>query len=133
MVDEEDSAKYLKEILKWIKVTSIPKVKDLLTGILPEDKHKIAYHYSEELSSTQTAVLIGVSSQTVRNWGETWVKAGIAEVEGVRGGERAVRTFSLEDFGIGVPLPENVTPKGEQPSFEEGEPEESQVEEETHE
>ena len=37
----------LEEMLKWMKVTSIPQVKKLLLDILPSDREKIAYHFSD--------------------------------------------------------------------------------------
>jgi hypothetical protein len=94
----------LTEMLKWIKVTSIPHVKKLLMELLPTDQEKIAYHYSDGRTSREVSQLAGVSHMTITRWWKNWIRAGIAEAINVKGsGERAKRIFSLEDFGIEVP------------------------------
>ena len=113
--------------MKWIKVTSIPSVKKLLEDMLPSDEEKIAYHYSDGRGSQEVSKFAGVSFGTITRWWKTWMRAGIAEPVGARGGERARRIFSLEDFGIEVPEPEEIeiekkeVPKEEAPT--EGTPE----------
>jgi hypothetical protein len=104
----------LEEMLRWAKVTSIPQVKKLLLDILPSDEEKIAYHYSDGRDSKAVAKLAGVSYVTVTKWWKIWARAGIAEMMSVKGGERARRIFSLEDFGIGVPSPKKTKPKKEE-------------------
>jgi hypothetical protein len=108
--DKQDrTIEILEEMLKWIKVASIPQVKKLLLDILPSDKEKIAYHFSDgEHGSQEVEKLADVSYVTVTKWWKIWARAGIAVMVGVRGGERAKRTFSLEDFGIEVPLPKEI-------------------------
>lgn len=93
----------LEEMLKWTKVTSIPQVKELLLDILPSDEEKIAYYYSDGRGSQEVAKLAGVTHTTVTNWWKIWARGGIAEIMSVKGGVRAKRLFSLEDFGIEVP------------------------------
>ena len=93
----------LIEMLKWIKVTSIPHVKKLLIELLPSDEEKIAYHYSDGRTSQEISQLAGVSYVTITKWWKSWIRAGIAEPISVKGGERAKRVFSLDDFDIEVP------------------------------
>lgn len=93
----------LTEILKWIKVTSIPQVRKLLLDILRSNEEKIAYHFSDGRSSQEVAKFAGVGYVTITRWWKSWVRAGIAESVSVKGGERARRMFSLEDFNIEVP------------------------------
>lgn len=100
----------LEEMLKWMKVTSIPEVKKLLLDILPSDKEKIAYHYSDGRDSRAIAKLAGAHFATVATWWKRWTRAGIAESIGAKRGERARRVFALEDFGIDVPTPKEVEP-----------------------
>ena len=107
--------KVLEEILKWIKVTSIPNVKKLLLEMLPSDEEKIVYHYSDGRGSQKVARLAGVCFVTVTKWWKAWSRAGIAELLSVKGGERAKRIFSLEDFGIGVPPPRKSTSQKQVP------------------
>jgi len=104
----------LEEMLKWIKVTSIPQVRELLSDLLPTDKEKIAYHLSDgEHGSQEVAKLAGVSYVTVTKWWKIWARAGIAKMLSVKGGERAKRAFSLEDSGIEVPESREAKPEKE--------------------
>ena len=98
----------LEEILRWIKVTSIPRVKQLLLDTLPSDKEKVAYYYSDGQDSRAVSTASGVPFTTVTRWWKRWIRAGIAEAVGAKRGDRAKRIFSLEDFGIEVPLTEGV-------------------------
>lgn len=93
----------LSEMLKWIKVTSIPHVKTLLQEILRSDKEKIAYHCSDGRNIREVAKSANVGVSTLDNWWKTWPKYGIVELVSVKRGKRVKRIFSLEDFGIQVP------------------------------
>ena len=93
----------LQETLKWIKVTSIPHVKELLLDLLAGERKRIAYQASDGRDLRSVAGLVGVGPSTVARWWKVWMRAGIANPRSVRGGIRAVRTFSLSDFGIQVP------------------------------
>lgn len=126
----------LSEMLKWIKVTSIPQVKKLLSEILPSDKEKIAFHYSDGRDSREVAKFAGISHVAVTRWWKTWMRDGIAEPVSAKRGERARRIFSLEDFGIEVPNLKEVKPlegKAEVPTAEAplNEPSEAKVTEES--
>lgn len=107
--DDQGIIEILREILKWIKVTSIPHVKKLLLELLPSDEEKLAYQYSDGRTSREVSRLVGVSHITITRWWKTWIRAGIAETIDVKGGERARRVFSLEDFCIEVPSPRGIS------------------------
>lgn len=105
--DKQDKVvEVLEEILKWIKVTSIPQVKQLLLETLPSNKEKVAYYYSDGQDSRAVSRASGVPFTTVARWWKKWIRTGIAEPVGAKRGDRAKRLFSLEDFGIDVPIPE---------------------------
>lgn len=106
----------LEEILKWIKVTSIPQVKQLLLDTLPTDKEKIAYFYSDGQDSRAVSRASGVPFRTVVRWWKKWIQTGIAEPIGAKRGDRAKRVFSLEDFGIDVPILQAPSEESDQPS-----------------
>lgn len=99
---DEDIVKVLQEILKWIRFEGLQRVKSLLAGLLEKDIDKIIYQSSDGRPSVEIAKLAGVSHQTVVNYWKKWVKLGIVEPIGVRGGTRYKRIFSLEDLGIDV-------------------------------
>ena len=93
----------LKELVKWTKVTTIPKVKTLLLETLSSPEEKVAYECSDGRAATKIAEGVGVARTTILNWWNKWVKLGIAESISARGGSRAKRVFSLEDFDINIP------------------------------
>jgi len=108
-VNKEDRMiELLEELVKWARVTSFPKVKELLIGILVSPEEKVAYQSSDgEKTSRDVAEIANVSHPTISIWWKAWIKAGIAESVSVQRGERAKRIFSLDDFGIEVPIIEN--------------------------
>ena len=105
MSEEDTMIKLLKELVKWTKVTSIPKVRELLLSILDSPEKMVAYQASDgERTSKEVGDQAHVSQPTISKWWKKWLIAGIAEPISVRGGERAKRSFSLDDFGIEVPV-----------------------------
>ena len=103
MSREDRTVELLEELVKWTRVTSIPQVKKLLLEILASPEEKVAYQSSDGRVSKKVAKEADVSYATVTLWWKKWVKAGIAEPISARGGQRAKRVFSLDDFGIEVP------------------------------
>jgi len=95
----------LEELVKWNKFSSMPNVKKVLLDILPTEENKLAYQFSDGRKSEEISKIAGVDSSTIRDWGKIWINVGIAEPMPVKGGERAKRLFSLEDFGIDIPKP----------------------------
>ena len=101
---EDRMIELLEELVKWTKVSSIPIVKKLLLEILSKPEQKIAYHTSDGKTIKKVAKQTNVSVFSISKWWERWTKAGIAEDIPVRGGKRTIRKFSLDDFGIKVPV-----------------------------
>jgi predicted HTH transcriptional regulator len=104
-VSKEDAMiRLLEKLVKWTKVTSFPKVKELLLSILDSPEKMVAYQASDgEKTSREIAKIANASQPTVTKWWKAWIKAGIADPVSVQRGERAKQIFSLEDFGIEVP------------------------------
>jgi predicted transcriptional regulator len=100
-MSEERKIELLEELVKWVKVTSIPKVKELLEIMLLTSKEKIAYKYSDgERTIREVSQLSGRDIGTIsRDW-KRWERAGIAVSVSAKRGYRAKSLFSLEDFGI---------------------------------
>lgn len=99
----------LEELVKWTKVTSIPSVRKLLLEILPKPEQKIAYQASDGATIKEVAKQANASVGSVSKWWEQWTRSGIAEDVPVSGGKRTIRKFSLEDFGIEVPVIKETT------------------------
>lgn len=107
MSQNNEQTEILKEILKWIKVSSFNQVKEFLNSILKIDTEKSIYHFSDGNRSTAEIVKLAKSSnQKVSDCWKEWKKFGIDETVEVKDGMRFKRIFDLQDFGI------NVTSKG---------------------
>lgn len=105
MSKEDRMIELLEELLKWTRVASFPKVKELLLSILESPEEKAAYQASDgETSGREVGNQANASQPTVSKWWKKWIIAGIAESVSVQRGERAKRLFSLDDFGIEVPV-----------------------------
>ncbi len=104
-MSEDRMIELLAELVKWTKVTSIPKVKDLLEELVKSPEEKIAYALSDGKRTTRDiAVSAKVGKDAISKWWRKWTRAGIAEPISVSGGgNRARSLFSLEDFGIESP------------------------------
>jgi len=101
---DERIVQLLEELVNWTRVSSIPRVKELLLEILASPEERIAYEISDgKKTITQVANQANAATGTISGWWKKWIKAGIAEPVSVRGGTRARRIFSLDDFGIEVP------------------------------
>jgi len=104
LTEEDKMIQLLEELVRWTKVTSIPHVKTLLEQILQSPEEKIAYQASDgSKTQAEIAKITGVSQMTISNYGKKWVRNGIAKAVVTTKGQRAIRLFSLEDFGIEVP------------------------------
>jgi hypothetical protein len=99
----------LKEILKWTKVTNIPQVKSLLESTLASSEQRIAYEASNGKNVREVADIAHVGKSTIGRWWAEWVKLGLAELRPAKGGDRAFRSFSLAEFGLEVPKPNQKT------------------------
>jgi len=101
MSQNNGQTEILKEILKWIKVSSFRNVQDFLCSVLDTDTKKLIYQFSDgTITSTEVVRKAKSSSQTVSDCWKLWKKIGIGETVKVTGGERFKRTFDLEDFGL---------------------------------
>ena len=94
----------LKELLKWTRFAGIKEVKGALQLALDSDVKKTIYHLSDgNKSSTEIAAAVKLSDWTVRNYWKSWSKLGIVEAMKMGRGERYMKAFDLDDFGIEIP------------------------------
>lgn len=94
----------LKEILKWIRFAGAKEVKNVLLNTLNTEQKRLIYHLSDgSHSSLEIGKAAGISDVTVRRLWAAWVRQGIVQSIKVRGGERYMKAFDLEDFGIEIP------------------------------
>lgn len=116
---EERVIELLEELVKWTKVTSIPKVREILDELVKSPEEKIAYAFSDGKRTTrEVAEIAKTNKNNISKLWRKWVKLGIAEPITASGGNRARSVFCLEDFGIEVPSAAK-EPKKENTSSEE--------------
>ena len=100
-MSQNEQTEILREMLKWIKVSSYHEVKDFLNSILNTDTKKLIYQYSDgNHSTTEVVKSTKSSSKTVNYCWKDWKKLGIGETVKVPGGDRFKRTFDLADFDL---------------------------------
>lgn len=109
MSKEDRMIELLEELVKWTRVTSIPNVKKLLLEILTSPEERSAYQSSDGKTSREVAKQANVSQPTIVKWWKKWIKTGVAEPISAKRGKRARRAFSLDDFGIEVPVSKETT------------------------
>jgi hypothetical protein len=94
----------LQEMLKWVKFAGVREVRTVLMNILDTEQKRLIYHLSDgERGSVEIGKMANVSDSTIRRYWESWVRLGIVEPLGVRGGIRYKKSFELEDFGFIIP------------------------------
>ncbi len=105
MSEENEQTTILKEILKWIKISGMKEVKEIIETQLSSDPKKLIFQLSDGSKGTQEiAKIVGdVSHMSVANYWKAWEKIGLGESTTAMGGKRFKRSFDLEDFGIKVP------------------------------
>ena len=90
-----------REMLKWIKFTSVPQLKRTLETVLTTDSDKLIFEHSDGQASTRAiAGALGVSNSGVALKLNKWAQLGI--VERLPSGLFR-RLCSLGEVGIDVP------------------------------
>jgi len=92
----------LEELVRWARFQGVRQAKMVLQDLLKEDTQKSLYHISDGRSSEEIARILGVSSQTVRNYWRVWFASGIVMPSKKYKG-RLEKVFNLEDLGFPVP------------------------------
>lgn len=96
---EEEILEVLRQIERWLKVTSIPKVKAILESTLQTSEERKVYHYSDGRNQSEISKLAKVSQPTVSIYWNKWAKLGIVQQSNTYKG-RWEKSFLLEDFDI---------------------------------
>ena len=101
---KDNEISLLKEILKWIKFSGMKEVKEALTSELDTDQKKQVYQLSDGTNSNaEINQATGVSAGSISLYCNKWLRLGLGETKAVAGGDRFVRAFDLNDFGITIP------------------------------
>jgi hypothetical protein len=106
---DERMIQLLEELVKWTKVTSLPKVKEMIEVLLKTPEQRIAYSISDGRKTTrEVAKISGLGKNVVSKEWRKWTRSGIADAIPVPGGDRARSLFPLEDLGIEMPKVETL-------------------------
>lgn len=97
----DDILSVLQNIEKWLKVTSIPKVKEILELALTTNEAKIIYSNSDGRGQQEIAKIAKVTQPTVSNYWKKWARIGIVKESSNYKG-RCERLFNLDDFDIKI-------------------------------
>ena len=101
----DDSAKFLAELVKWTKVTSYKQVKATLEEALAKDSERLVYHLSDgKRTGVEINQLTGISPATISLLQSSWTKLGLL----TKGAKAYEKQFNLEDFGLSVPDPAQI-------------------------
>lgn len=129
LITLKQNQQILNEINTWIKISGVEKVQSILVKSLDSPEKIIVYHLSDGKTTREINVICGVSISTVSTYWNTWNRLGIMKTISVKGGgERHIKKFDLEDYGIDVPTiakkdtnqksSQEQKPKTEQPTTE---------------
>lgn len=103
----------LEDIATWVKIGNFDNIKKILEATLKTPEEKLVYHLSNNRTTREINSACGVSIGTISKQWNAWYKIGLMKTVSVSRGDRFIKKFNLEDFGIDVPI---ITPKKEQES-----------------
>ena len=96
----DDATHYLRELVKWTKVTSFKQVKATLEEALVKDDERLIYHMSDgKRTGVEINQLTGVSPARISVLQSAWTKLGLL-AKTAKGYEKQ---FNLEDLGSQYP------------------------------
>lgn len=125
----QQNQKTLDEIRIWTKINGIEKVQNILNNALDTPEKRIVYHLSEGKTTREINTICGISIDTVSNYWNGWNRLGLMKTINVKGGgERFIKIFDLEHYGIEIP---SITKKESKPkttSVEKNQTEQQSVE-----
>lgn len=101
----------LEEIKVWAKINGVEKVQDLLKKTLDSPEKITIYHLSDGKTIRDIIAICGGSIYTVSNYWNNWNKLGLMKSISVKRGERFIKSFDLESYGIEIPVTVKKEPK----------------------
>ncbi|MGH9993355.1 MAG: hypothetical protein ACREAZ_12085 [Nitrososphaera sp.] len=93
----------LEQILVWTKIGGSEKLKKTLEGALDTPQKKLVYHFSDGRPIRDVAQESGVGIGTISGYWSARNRLGIMKIKNVKGKERSVKVFDLDDIGIDLP------------------------------
>ena len=94
----------LNDVVKWLKILGVENVQTLLKKELDKSEKILIYHNSTEGKSIRDIKeLSGASLGSINSYHTIWFNLGLMKKIPMRGKDRYVKHFNLEDFGIKIP------------------------------
>lgn len=105
----------IDNVVTWLKISGVEKVKKLLETELDKPEKILTYHYSvEDKSSRDIKELSGAALGTISSYHTSWFNLGLMKKVPIKGKERYVKNFNLEDFRITIPNTVSVSSQPDQ-------------------
>jgi hypothetical protein len=95
--------KLMEEAIILLRIFTKPEIASRLNSALNTDELKLAFHHSDGKTTKDIEELTGIKKDRMTNLWKQWTSLGFGEMISVKGGNRFVRSISLEDFGISIP------------------------------
>lgn len=99
----QKSQEVLEDMAAWIKVGNFENVRIFLTSTFKKPEERIVYNLSDGRSTREINAACGVSLGSISNYQNNWNKMGLMKTTSVTRGDRYIKKFNLEDFGIEIP------------------------------
>ena len=99
---ETEVLSYLKDIRMILNIGLHSFMKTRINEILNTEKKRKAYQASDGKTSRQVIQVSGLSKGTIIKLWRIWNSQGLGNLIKVKGGNRFVRSFSLNDFQISI-------------------------------
>ncbi|QLH11266.1 hypothetical protein [Nitrosarchaeum sp. AC2] len=93
----------LEEIKVWAKINGVEKVQEILKKTLDSPEKITIYHLSDGRTVRDIIAVSGGSTATVSNYWSIWNRLGLMKSIPVSRGERFIKSFDLESYGIEIP------------------------------
>lgn len=107
--DKDNLLDVLTEILKWTKVTGMQQVKTILLDALDDGLKRTLYQLSDGSISIREIVskyALQTNRSFIQKMWKQWSIIGIGEsISVMGGGQRFIRSFDLDAFGIEYKIP----------------------------
>ena len=124
----QQNQEILEEIKVWTKINGVEKVQNLLNKTLDTPEKIIVYHLSDGRTIRDIIAICGGSTATVSNYWNNWNRLGLMKSISVKRGERFIKSFDLDHYGIEIPPITKKEPKQKTTTAEQNQTEPQPVE-----
>lgn len=99
----QQNQEILEELMVWTKINGVEKVQSVLNKALDTPEKRMVYHLSDGKTTREINAICSISIGTVSIYWNTWNRLGLMRIINVKGKDRFIKSFDLEDYGIKMP------------------------------